>query len=211
MRRYVRTCKTGKMATRNANGTGRKAGRDVEATRPLVIKNTNVGVTTLASVQTLPTAAQMATALQQLRGSSSIGTQATPVRSTVPPITMSVSCRVVDPSGTRKKDAKTFMLRGIGLVHFLSLNQEIYRQLGSAVVSNDLSFDVGYIKGQTKLCMHSKDDLMEVWRNLEKGTLWCEGVEMNKGNLKKPSAPLSSDSEEEVVNPRKRKRKLLVH
>ena len=194
----------------NANETGRGVGRDVEATRPLVIKNTNIGVTTLASGQTLPTATQMAAALQQLRESSSIGTQASPVRSTVLPITMSVSCRVVDPSATRKKDAKTFMLRGI---HFSSLNhlkQEIYRQLGSAVVSNDLSFDVGYIKGQTKLCMHSNDDLMEVWHNLEKGgtcTLWCEGVEVNKGSLKKPSALLSSDSEEEVVKPRERKKK----
>ena len=200
----------------NANETGRGVDHDVEATRPLVIKNTNVGVTTLASGQTLPTAAQMAAALQQLCGSSSIGTQASPVRSTVLPITMSVSCRVVDPSATRKKDAKTFMLRGIGLVHFSSLNhlkQEIYRQLGTAVVSNDLSFDVGYIKGQTKLCMHSKDDLMEVWHNLVKGgtcILWCEGVEVNKGSLKKPSALLSSDSEEEVVKPRKRKKKAVT-
>ena len=65
---------------------------------------------------------------------------------------------------------------------------------------------MGYIKGQTKLCMHSKDDL-EVWHNLEKGGTWCEGVEVNKVSLKKPSALLSSDSEEEVVRPRKRKKK----
>ena len=78
---------------------------------------------------------------------TSIVTQASPVRSTVHPITMSVSCHVVDPSGTRKKDAKVFMRRDIGLVHFVTeSSQEIYRQLGSAVVSNDLSFEVGYIK-----------------------------------------------------------------
>ena len=35
----------------------------------LLIKNTNVGVTTLASGQTMPTAQQMAAAVQQLRGS----------------------------------------------------------------------------------------------------------------------------------------------
>ena len=54
--------------------------------------------------------------------------------------------------------------------------------------------------------MHSELDLKEVWRNLEKGNtcvLWCEGV---GANARKKLAFSSSDSEEEVPNPRKRKK-----
>ena len=61
----------------NGGNTGGDAG-----TRPLVIRNTNVAVTTLGSGQALPTAAQTATALQGLCNSSRVGrtdVQVTPV------------------------------------------------------------------------------------------------------------------------------------
>ena len=47
------------------------------------------------------------------------------------------------------------------------LRHEIHRQLCGCIVSSDLSYDVGYLKGQTKLCMHSEADQMEVWGILD--------------------------------------------
>ena len=194
------------MAT--GRGTGGNVGGNAE-TRPLVIRNTNIAVTTLGSGQAIPTAA-----LLRSRGSCNPvptgGVQVTPVPSPVPYKHLTVSCRVFDPSSTKKKDAKNFMLRSIEQSHFVSLNrlkEELHRQLGSSIVSSDIKFDVGYLQGQTKVCMHSELDLKEVWRNLEKGNtcvLWCEGV---GANARKKLAFSSSDSEEEVPNPRKRKKK----
>jgi hypothetical protein len=164
-----------------ASGGSRGTSLSNPGTTPLVIRNTNVGVTNLGSGQALPITAQVAAAVQRLCGSSSrvaSGVQVAPVQSVVPSKTMSVSCRIIDPSTT---NAKNFMLRSIERSHFLSLTQlkkEIHRQLGS-IVSSDLNFDVGYLQGQTRVCMHSEDDLKEVWCSLEKGnarTLWCEGV-----------------------------------
>ena len=101
------------MAT--GRGTGGNVGGNAE-TRPLVIRNTNVAVTTLGSGQAIPTAA-----LLRSRGSCNpvptSGVQVTPVPSPVPYKHLTVSCRVFDPSSTR------FMLRSIEQSHFVSLNR----------------------------------------------------------------------------------------
>ena len=132
------------MAT--GRGTGGNVGGNAE-TRPLVIRNTNVAVTMLGSGQAIPTAA-----LLRSRGSCNPvptgGVQVTPVPSPVPYKHLTVSCRVFDPSSTKKKDAKKFMLRSIEQSHFVSLNrlkEELHRQLGSSIVSSDLKFDVHYV------------------------------------------------------------------
>ena len=60
------------------------------------------------------------------------------------------------------------------------LKAEVQKQLGYSIVSKELKFDIGYMKGQTRVCFHSdgdllevcfhsEGDLLEVWCTLEKG------------------------------------------
>lgn len=118
--------------------------------------------------------AQLASVVQQITGR---GIQLQPPSL----VCFKVSCRVISTS--RKKDVKIFQLRNISRAHMSSveaLKAEVHKQLGDSIVSKELKFDIGYMKGQTKVCFHSEDDLLEVWRTLEKGeacTLWCDGVQ----------------------------------
>ena len=95
--------------------TGGNVGGNAE-TRPLVIRNTNVAVTTLGSGQAIPTAA-----LLRSRGSCNPvrtgGVQVTSVPSPVPYKHLTVSCRVFDPSSTKNKDACCEVLNSLILFH----------------------------------------------------------------------------------------------
>ena len=180
-------------------GGGDSAKADNESSRQLLIRNTNVSVTNLGSGQVFPRAAAV---------SQPLGVQL-PVSKK-----FSVSCRVFYPSNNKKKqEHKKFILRNIDQSDFQSLNylkRALLCQLGSSIVSSDLCFDVGYMQGQTKVCMHCQADLYEVWSSIAKGnacTLWCDGA--NQASLKK-SMLSSSDSDDEVRNPRKKKKKNLV-
>ena len=90
----------------------------------------------------------------------------------------SVPCRVF--KSTRKAEIKIFMLRNLSQSNFSSLDHlkaELSSQLGEGVLSPDREYDVGFMKGTSKLSIHSEDDLKEVWSKIARGvacTLWCE-------------------------------------
>ena len=102
--------------------------------------------------------------LQQMGGGQH-GTRSTGSNSTSPLSSQfNVSCRVITVA--RKTSTKVFMLRNLNQLHFSSMTQlinEILNQLGPKIVSETHPFDVGYLKGTTRVCMHSEDDLIEIW------------------------------------------------
>ena len=58
------------------------------------------------------------------------------------------------------------------------LRDQIVNQLGDGILPVDQPFDIGYMKGTIKVCIHSQEDLTEVWRKIEKEScvLWCDGA-----------------------------------
>ena len=135
------------------------------------------------------------------------GSMATPLFST--------SCRVFHSA--RKSDMKIFVLRSISRLDLSSIDRlrnKIVNQLGPGIVPADQPFDVGYMRGTTKVCIHSDEDLVEVWRNIEKGSceLWCDGAveatRANKRSMPLPSAlRCSSDSDDDSYAAERKKKK----
>ena len=120
-----------------------------------------------------------------------------------PLVQFSVPCRVFKP--TRKVEIKVFMLR-LSASHFSSLKAQISSQLGESVVSADGEHDVGYMKGTSRLPIHSKNDLDEIWSKILCGvacTLWCDGLapqEKSKSASKRLYYD-GSDSDSENLSP----------
>ena len=83
------------------------------------------------------------------------------------------------PKGS-KKDPKTFTLRNIDPLVVSSkdkLKQVIRERLPQEI--SQRGFDVGYLQGSNGISMRSKEDLVDVWGSIEKGTkviLWCDGL-----------------------------------
>ena len=72
---------------------------------------------------------------------------------------MDFTIRVINPE--HKRDAKTFILKGIELETFgtvKNLREEILEQLGRNVVSFMLDFGVGYMAGNQRICFGEKDE-----------------------------------------------------
>ena len=118
----------------------------------------------------------------------------------------SIPIKVVNP--LRKRDGKSYMLYlDIEKVTSLkSLQEEILEQLGKAVVSFDLKFDLGYFSGSQRICFSASDNLSSELQRLSKNgkSLWCEGLP--KRNDSEGCICLDSDSDnEEVIKPKKRK------
>ena len=95
------------------------------------------------------------------------------------PPTVDFSIKVVNPQ--RKRDAKTFILKGVQLSasgSLQSLREEILEELGKTVVSFELKFDVGYMSGNQRICFREKDDIGSQLLKLAKSGshLWCEGL-----------------------------------
>ena len=71
-----------------------------------------------------------------------------------------------------------FTLRNVILSNSSSvenLKGIIKTQLGDEICSN---FDIGYLQGSSAVYLRSREDLSEVWSNIQKGTnviLWCDG------------------------------------
>ena len=87
--------------------------------------------------------------------------------------------RVINPE--RKREAKTFILKGIELETFgtvKNLREEILEQLGRNVVSFMLDFGVGYMAGNQRICFREKDQIgPQLLRLAKNGSqLWCEGL-----------------------------------
>ena len=119
---------------------------------------------------------------------------------------------------SRKADTKVFVLRSLSNHDLSSIDQlrsKIVKQLGDGIVPAGQPFDVGYMRGATKICIHSEEDLLEAWSKIEKEScmLWCDGTtEVVKGSSRttKRALPLQSSSEsndEESVMSKKKKKK----
>ena len=75
----------------------------------------------------------------------------------------------------------------------------IRNQVGGEVIKDD--FDVGYLQGNNVITMRNKENILELWSNLQRGTntvVWCDGllVQQNKTSRKRPSLDSDSDDEE---------------
>ena len=105
-------------------------------------------------------------------GSGASSTQASPRHS--------FRARVFNPNC--KKQYDTLMLRNVdkeSVSSPLNLRKEIWNQFGSEVVSSDLNFAVGYMKGNSKLSIISAADVDDAWDSVKKGesvSLWCNKV-----------------------------------
>lgn len=82
---------------------------------------------------------------------------------------------------SRKADNKVFVLRSLSSRDLLSIDQlrsKIIEQLGDGIVPAGQPFDVGYMRGTAKICIHSEEDLLEAWSKIEKEScmLWCDGT-----------------------------------
>ena len=100
------------------------------------------------------------------------------------------------------------------------LRNEILNQLGPKIISETHPFDVGYLKGMTRVCMHSEDNLIEIWHKIGQGeacALWCDGVVEGKSSYKLPVTTVSqtwdssseSDAEDSSKSTRRKKKKKL--
>ena len=96
----------------------------------------------------------------------------------------------------------------------LELKREIWKQFGSDLVSPELDFAVGYMKGNSKMSIISPVDIQDVWTSVDKGdstNLWCEKVRVSKRKANDDSGS-NSDSDDgdggtSVYKSKKKKRK----
>ena len=94
-------------------------------------------------------------------------------------------------SSTNKKAFTVYMLRGITAEHFTqpnTLREEIFRQLGEAVVSRRMDFHIGYFNRNVKLWINNKQDSRDACKILTstgKLTLWCIGIPPEKSGSKR--------------------------
>ena len=112
-----------------------------------------------------------------------------------------------------KQDPKTFTLR-ISEVEVCSsdrLKHAIKSQLQDDIGEKD--FDVGVYHGNNIVSIRSKEDVMDVWKDIKDGVkviLWCDGLRAHKG--KRNKTPLTddddSDGERAQTGPKYKKKKL---
>ena len=111
-----------------------------------------------------------------------------------------------------KKDSKIFTLRNINpdkisTIHKLEcvIRDQLFDEISRS------SFDIGYIQGSHIVTIRSKEDLLEVWSNVKKGSniiLWCDGLKKSTSESKKGAISSDgSEDEEEIPETVKRKRK----
>ena len=159
--------------------------------------------------------------LQQMGGGQH-GTRSTGSNDSSVSSQFNVSRQVICPTVARKTSTKVFMLRNLNRLHFSPMTQlrnEILNQLGPKIVSETHPFDAGYLKGTTRVCIHSEDDLIEISHKIGRGeacALWCDGVVEGKSSSKPPVTTVSqtwdssyeSDAEDSSKSTRRKKKKL---
>ena len=101
-----------------------------------------------------------------------------------------------------KKDPKTFTLRNINTSEVCSgnkLKNVIKTQLWDDIVTSEEDFEVGVVQGNSVVSIRSKEDMMDVWKDIRKGTkvvLWCDGLRATKRKRQTPQMD-EEDSDEE--------------
>ena len=112
-----------------------------------------------------------------------------------------------------KKDPRTFTLRNINTAEVFSgdkLQRVIKTQLSDDV---EEEFEVGVVEGSNIVSIHSREDMMDVWNDIKKGTkkiLWCDGLRSTRHKRKQPSQPSHTDeddSDEDFENPKAKRAK----
>ena len=102
---------------------------------------------------------------------------------------ISVDIKVINPD--KRSENKLFTLRNVDcdkLGSPVDLNKIIFDQLGQNLVSRDLTFDVGYYRGNKRVNILGSDDMQDVrklLRNRDSSgisscTLWCMGLSAKK-------------------------------
>ena len=120
--------------------------------------------------------------------------------------------RVVNPQ--KKRDAKTYILKGMQLKRIKTLKCLQAEQLGKSVVSFQLNFDVGYMSGNQRICFREKDEIGTQLHKLanNSGQLWCEGIippslKCKRSDNSKPVVIAeSSSSDDDSVEPKQNKK-----
>ena len=81
------------------------------------------------------------------------------------PVKVNFKVRVTNPM--KKKEYATYVLRDISkdiVSNPMDLRRELYRQFGSELVSSDLKFAIGYVKGSSYVYIRSVADMDDVWK-----------------------------------------------
>ena len=124
-----------------------------------------------------------------------------------------VAVKVINPE--KKSESKLFMLRNVGIDKLDSLPElkhVILDQFGGEIVSADLKFDVGYFRGNKRVCLLNADDMNDVKKLFRSSdghnvTLWCMGCSRKrKGKCAIVLDPDGTDSECEYPAKRPKKK-----
>ena len=109
--------------------------------------------------------------------------------------------------GTKNKtDPKIFTLRNINSAQVCSseeLKQVIKTQLSNDIVDD---FEVGVVQGSNVISIRSRDDVMDIWKDVNKGTkvvLWCNGL---RSKSKKRVASDDERDDDDIDHDFRRKR-----
>ena len=136
---------------------------------------------------------------------------------TSPPTTplspITVAVKVINPE--KKSESKLLMLRNVNTSKLDSpreLKQLILDQFGGEIVPGDLKFDVGYFRGNKRVCLVSVDDMEDVnklFRSTDghEVTLWCMGCTKKQKGKRAISDMDSNDTSSESERPAKKSKK----
>lgn len=164
------------------------------------------GGTTLRTVFCTPVTVNNVVSNQQASNQPHGGRQLDRAGTRVPKLCI----RVV--SKTKKKDAKTFILRDVGEENFSSimeLKKTIKKQLGGDVVDSD--FEVGMVEGSSVINIRTQDDVKEFWLEAKKGgkvMLWCDALKDSNQKSNKRATFDDSDSEDDHRCSKSKKRRV---
>ena len=116
-------------------------------------------------------------------------------------ILLKAVCKVNGAKKSKNAGPKTFTLRSIDGNQVCSskdLKGVIRTQLEDDIVDSD--FEVGVIQGSNVVSIRTRDDMIDVWKDVKKGVkvvLWCNGLRPSICKRKRSPQNEDSDSDEE--------------
>ena len=128
-------------------------------------------------------------------------------------VPVDLTIKVINPK--HKRETKTYILRSVTLNSVTTLKrlkEIVFEQLGKNVVCFSLHFDIGYVKGSSKICFSQSDDIkMELVKVQKHGySLWCEGLDVSQKRpltVSKDNSIVLDDSDDDAYEPPKKKEK----
>ena len=133
---------------------------------------------------------------------------------------ITVEIKVINPD--KRSENRLFTLRNVDcdkLSSPIDLNKIIFDQLGQNLVSKDLTFDIGYYRGNKRVNILGSDDMQDVrklLRNKDSSgvsscTLWCMGLSAKKdvdsGKRTRDQTDSESDTDSDPGTRRPKRRK----